>query len=456
MTLDEQSLRARLAESAGRHRVPGAVLAVLHDGTVTEASHGVLNKATGVEVTTDSLFQIGSITKSYTATMVMRLVEGGTLALDEPVVSYVPEFTVADPDVTKKVTIRHLLSHTSGIDGDHFLDTGRGDDCLERYVESLAQVRQNHPLGATMSYCNSGYSLLGRVVEKVTEKTWDAALKELLLDPLGADHSVTLPEEALRFRAAHGHVAEGTEEPQPAPIWGLMRSAGPAGLICASAADMLSFAALHLREGRTASGERLLQPATARSMRQPQVAVPDRWTLGSHWGLGWILFGWGAEVFGHDGNTIGQSAFLRIAPKADLAIALLTNGGAGRDASEELHRALFAELAGIEVPLRLQPPAEPIEGDVTRYVGRYERASARIEMVEVGGRLQATVTNTGPLAEVTEAKPQTLELLAVDPGEQLFVTRLEGVEGWMPVVFFELPGGEPYVHFGARATPKVD
>ena len=78
--------------------------------------------------------------------------------------------------------MRHLLTHTSGIDGDVFTDTGRGDDCLERYVALLANVAQNHPLGATWSYCNSGYSLLGRIIEKVTGSTWDAAMRERLFD----------------------------------------------------------------------------------------------------------------------------------------------------------------------------------------------------------------------------------------------------------------------------------
>ena len=73
--------------------------------------------------------------------------------------------------------MRHLLTHTSGIDGDVFTDTGRGDDCLEKYVELLADVAQNHPLGATWSYCNSGCSLLGRVIEKLTGKTWDQAMR---------------------------------------------------------------------------------------------------------------------------------------------------------------------------------------------------------------------------------------------------------------------------------------
>ncbi len=101
---------------------------------VVAAAHGLLNKETGVETTSDSVFQIGSMTKVWTATVVMQLVDEGKLDLDAPIVDVLPELRLADADVTQQVTMRHLLSHTSGIDGDIFTDTGRGDDCLEKYV----------------------------------------------------------------------------------------------------------------------------------------------------------------------------------------------------------------------------------------------------------------------------------------------------------------------------------
>src|SRR6185436_16345929 len=155
------------------------------------------------------------------------------------------ELRLADPDVTKSVTIRHLLTHTSGIDGDIFTDTGRGDDCLEKYVDLLADAAQNHPLGATWSYCNSGYSLLGRVIEKVTGKTWDQAMRDRLFTPLGLTHTTTLPEEALVFAAAVGH-EERDGKQQPVRVWGLPRSVGPAGLVTSTVSDVLAFARLHL------------------------------------------------------------------------------------------------------------------------------------------------------------------------------------------------------------------
>ena len=140
---DAGAWRERLVERMAAHRVPGATLGIVHEGRVTVIGAGVLSKATGVEVTPESLFQIGSITKVWTATLVLQLVDEGRLDLDAPVADVLPGFRVADPDVTRRVTTRHLLTHTSGIDGDVFTDTGRGDDCIARYVDGLADVGQN-------------------------------------------------------------------------------------------------------------------------------------------------------------------------------------------------------------------------------------------------------------------------------------------------------------------------
>src|SRR3954454_17008925 len=123
MTLDMTQWQDRLPLLADQHGVPRAPLAILDGDEVGEAAYGVLNIRTGVEVTPDSLFQIGSITNVWTATLVMQLVDEGKLDLDVPVVTYLPDFKVADAEVTRTVTTRHLLAHTSGIDGDKFLDT---------------------------------------------------------------------------------------------------------------------------------------------------------------------------------------------------------------------------------------------------------------------------------------------------------------------------------------------
>lgn len=449
-------LRGRLEDLVARHGVPGASVAVLAGGEVATAAAGVLNVDTGVEATPDSLFQIGSITKVYTASLVMQLVDEGRADLDAPVVELLPELQLGDPDATKAVTLRHLLSHTSGIQGDHFPDLGRGDDCVARFVETCAELGQSHPLGATMSYCNTGFVVAGRVVEAVTGQTWDQALAERLVSPLGLSHTVTLPEEVLRYQGAMGHVGKPGEAPRPAPAWGLPRSIGPAGLICATAADVVAFARMHLDGGLAAGGERVLSASSVGTMQAPQVAVPDPYTLGSHWGVGWILFDWdGRRLFGHDGNTLGQSAYLRVVPDCDVAICLLTNGGNGQDLFQELYRGLLDDLAGLAMPHRPEPPDRPVEAglDLSAPVGVYERLGLRMEVEERDGHLVARTIVTGPLASLVPDPVEEHELVAVS--SDLFVTREPGTQSWIPMVFYRLADGSPYVHFGARATPKV-
>src|SRR5215213_131181 len=132
------SVQARLDALAERHHVPAAVVGVLRDGDVEVVATGVLNVETGVRATPDSLFQIGSITKVYTATLALQLADEGTLDIDVPIAAVLPELRLAEPHATARVTMRHLLTHTSGIEGDHFVDVGRGDDVLERYVRTCA------------------------------------------------------------------------------------------------------------------------------------------------------------------------------------------------------------------------------------------------------------------------------------------------------------------------------
>ncbi|MGW4031796.1 serine hydrolase domain-containing protein [Streptomyces sp. NPDC004838] len=429
-----------LSTTAAEHGVPGASLAFFHDGKTHEFATGVLNRDTGAPVRTDSLFQIGSVTKVWTATQIMLLAEAGRLTLDTPVVEVLPEFRVADPELTKSVTVRHLLTHTSGIDGDLFLDTGRGDDTLEKYTEACRDLTAIHPLGATQSYCNSGFSVLGRIVERLTGKVWDAALREQIIEPLGLTHTVTLPEEALRYSTAIGHEQDGST----ATVWGLTRSAGPAGLICARASDVVRFGRAHLSDGLLARPE---------VMWEPHVALPCPLTFAAEWGLGWMLDTLsGHRVVSHGGNTIGQAAMLWIVPEMDFAACLLVNGGDSAGMQQETATELFGELLGVEVPAAPRPPAAPVAVDAGRYTGVYEGVGVRVAVtVGESGGLRIRTGFKGDLADLSP--DQESDLVAV--GEGTFVAQLRGEGSWMPMAFYELADGSPYLHFGARALPKT-
>jgi hypothetical protein len=239
-------------------------------------------------------------------------------------------------------------------------------------------------------------------------------------------------------------------------VWQLPRSAGPAGLISSTVADVLAFARMHLRDGLAGDDTRVLSQASAVAMADKHADLPDKNTLGDSWGLGWIRFEWdGQRLIGHDGSTIGQNAFLRLLPGQGLAVAMLTNGGHSRDLYEELYREIFAELAELTMPRALSAPAGPQSVDTSKHIGTYERASARMEVFERDGGNVLRVTITGPLAELISDPIEEFEMVPVDTSGDLFVVREPTAQTWTPVTFYALPTGEAYVHFGVRATPKV-
>jgi CubicO group peptidase (beta-lactamase class C family) len=457
MTFDSARWQRRFDELRAAHHVPGATLAVLVDGELHELATGVLHRGTGVAATTDSLFQVGSITKIHTATLVMQLAEAGALDLDAPVRAVLPDFTVADAAATEPITARQLLSHTSGLTCDFTHDTGRGDDCLAAYVEAAADVPLDCPPGTAISYSSVGYNVLGRIVEVLTGQTWDAALRDRLCAPLGLTHTVTLPEEVLRFRAAMGHLGAAGTDPDPAPVWNpLPRSAGPyGGVLCATAADVLRLARMHLDGGTAPDGTRLLRPETVAAMQRREIDCPDKWTVDSDgWGLGWTLYDWdGTPGFGHDGATIGQYGFLRVTPESGVVAVLLTNGGGARRLYSDLFRELLGELAGVRMPAPFGPPAQPVPAGLGDRAGTYRREGVEITVSEGDGGPHlryAFVDGMAGLAPAIES-----DLIAVS--ETVFAGRADGAFGddWLPVVFSTLEDGTGCVYVGMRATPKV-
>ncbi|NYH93475.1 serine hydrolase domain-containing protein [Actinopolymorpha rutila] len=444
----------RLDELVRRHGVPGASLAVLADGDVSTAASGVLNVGTGVTATPDSVFQIGSITKIFTTTLVMRLVDEHQLDLDQKVAELLPEFRLADADALGRITVRHLLTHTSGIPGDHFVDTGRGDDAVEKYVETCADLGLVHPIGSLMSYCNTGFVLAGRIVERLTGLPWREALRTRLLRPAGLRETTALPEEALRFRVAYGHDVDGDQPPTLVARWQLPSSTAPAGsTLCATARDVVGMARVHLDGGLGVNGREVLTDASVAAMRTRSVAL-HRGATAVGWGLGWALYDWnGRRAFGHDGGTIGQSSFLRVVPDAGVAIALLTNGGRAEDLYQELFEGLLAEFCDLALPPRRTPPDVPVGLDLTKYAGTYATVGRHVELAVEDRGLVAKVSATDALAEVVAQPVEEYVLVPVE--EDLFLTRAADARSWTPVAFSTLEDGSRYAHLGLRALPKV-
>ncbi len=387
MRVDEVGgrLRERLPGLAEEHGVPGVAVAISAGGELVEEAAGVLSAATGVEATVDSVFQIGSITKVLTATLVMRLAGEGAIDPDARVGAYLPGFRAGFPEVT----VRQLMSHTAGFEGDVFTDTGKGDDCLALYVDLLADVPQLFEPGEMFSYNNAGYCVLGRIVEVVRGRPFDACMRDDLFTPLGMTHAANDPYEAILHRAAVGHLGG-----RPSPVWAMARSNAPAGsMLAMTARDLVAFARAHLAD------------PDLRAMREPQVMLPDiGW--GTAWGLGWELYDLpGGLVFGHDGNTIGQSAILRVDPTRDVVLAILTNGGNPKP--------LMKEISGWV----LEPPEEPVPDpaarvNVTRHVGTYVSDTSETTVSQDdAGRVWLDRVPLGIAAEVGD-EPLRTELVA--------------------------------------------
>ncbi|MFJ4184839.1 serine hydrolase domain-containing protein [Kitasatospora sp. NPDC089509] len=406
----QENFAALLAE----HQVPGAAIAVLVEGEVIDHAAGVLNKATGVESTVDSLFQIGSITKVWTTTLIMQLVDEGRLDLDRPVRDYLPEFALGDDTAAAAITVRQLTCHTAGFEGDFFTDTGRGSDAVEKLIPTLSDVPQLFPPGERFSYNNAGYCVLGRIIEVLRGKCWDDCVRDHLFVPLGLTHAAVGPYDAIRYRAAVGHIVpKPGEEPVPAPVWALASSNAPAGsMLAMRPRDLLTFVRMHLNDGTVDDGGRVLSPESSAAMREPQVEVPTLGIMGDRWGLGWMLFGWeGGQVIGHDGGTIGQSAFLRVVPERKVAVALLTNGGRPVHVYHQVLGKLLDELADVTLPPLPQPNPAAAQADLSRYVGAYSSMVADNVVTAEDGRLWIERTPKGIFAELSAAPPAKQELL---------------------------------------------
>jgi CubicO group peptidase (beta-lactamase class C family) len=342
------ALPTRLSALARQHRVPGAQLAIYHDGVTTASEVGELEFRTGRPVTRDTAFAIGSITKCFTATVAMILVADGDVELDAPIEEYVPELG----GLGVSPSLRQLLSHTSGLaDSCDFKDASTST--LRRYVADRVR-RENFvlPPGAAFSYSNPGYAVAGRLIETITGMSWSEAVESILLRPLGVEPAfVAQPgTNSPRRPLATGHsvnAAVGRTRP-------VQQSAVPAsiGALAMSAVDLVKLGLIHAGPG----APELLPAADAAQMRQA-VADAEPFGLADGWGLGLAVYRADAgEWVGHDGNADGTSCYLRINPADGWVIALTANANTGAG----LWQDLLDELARASVPIAPAPAPAPV------------------------------------------------------------------------------------------------
>jgi CubicO group peptidase (beta-lactamase class C family) len=458
--VDEKALQDEVAQAAEELEVPGVSVGVYHAGQEHYGYHGVTSIENPLPVDETTIFQFGSTGKTYTATAIVRLVDQGKVALDAPVRTYIPELKLKDESVAEKVTVLQLLNHTAGWSGDVLTSTGEGDDAIAKYVELLADVEQVTPLGASVSYNNAALSIAGRIIEKVTGETYEAALRELLFEPLGLDNTWCFRDEIMSRRFAQGHnqLPDGTIK--VARPWGMSRGNSPAGGISSDARDQIKWARFHLGDGTAADGSRVLSEKLVKQMQEPTVDMPGS-ALGDYVGISWLLRDIdGVRMVGHGGTMIGQHSDFKMVPERDFAIALLTNCGPnGPQFNERVLRWALEHYIGV-----IDRDPEPISvGDdvLGQYTGRFETVAAIADITSGAGMLIVNVEIKPEMAaqlhemgeEVPEQPPILLGLLGGD-GDRYIVTDgpAKGLKGY----FVRDDSGQiAAVHLGGRLATRT-
>ena len=355
----------RVPDAMTRLKVPGVAVGVYCDSREFATGFGITSIRNPLPVNEKTLFQIGSNTKTFVATMAMRLVEAGKLDLDVSIRKYIPGFRMRDTAATQRATFRHLMTHTGGWVGDYFLDTGGGDDALERYVAAMADLPQLTPFGEQWSYNNAAFAIAGHVIAKITGLTFEAALKELVLDPLDLRRSFINPHDVMTHRFAVGHATFNDQTHVLSP-WVMPRATAPEGGITASVTDLIRYGRSHLGDGRSISGDRILSRESLDSMQTTICKGQFDFTMGLSW---WLREAGGVKAVQHGGGTFGQISAFNLYPQRDFAFAIFTNSAAGSALILDVTKEPMAEFLGYREP---DPQPVPMSAEqLGEFAGRY-------------------------------------------------------------------------------------
>jgi CubicO group peptidase (beta-lactamase class C family) len=356
-TLEEQALELMQA-----HDVPGVSIGLSLDGVEHYIPLGVTSITNPLEVTPETIFQLASISKTFTGTLAMKMIEEGKLELDTPIQKYLPEFRVQDQTASSTATSRNLLTHTGGWSGDFFLDTGDDTNALERYVSAMSDLPQLVPVNSFFSYSNSGFSLLGRVLEVVSSQSFDLLMRSQLLEPMGLHDSVYWAHEAIPKRVAIGHTQSEDGQTTVIPNYRLTRARHPRGGLLSSAKDLMRYAQFQMGS----HGDDLISSAVRRQMQTKGI----RSDFNESFGLSWFLTeANGTQLVFHEGSLDGFRSELGFVTDQKFAYTCLVNSDSGEVVKTELValiRDLFLDFKR-ETPTAI--PITPVL--IEQYIGRY-------------------------------------------------------------------------------------
>lgn len=450
------------------HGVPGAAVGVLWGDQEEHATFGLESLSSLRPVTEQTLFQIGSLTKTYTATAIWHLIDQGALSLDAPVRTWLPDLALQDPVTAEMLTIGNLLDHSAGFYGDDLVDTGDSDDAIARYVsERLPLLPQAFPLGEYFSYNNIAFTTLGRLIEVVTGASYRAAMGNLLFAPLGLSNTMLERSDVLQHPYADGHVTMPINgkvvTTVQIPLW-IIRSADPAGGIWATTRDVIRYGRFHIARGTVASPANIVSPESLAQMQEPVLPITGTslW-MGRDWFVQDID---GVRVISHGGDTLGQHADFFAVPEYDFAITVLTNGQPGSAVALAAVNAAvnqIPELAamagklGLDPELRTPADADPLPltaEELGEYAGLYANLDASLTVTVKDEVLEFAATPTPspgswqPVLMPPVAQPAAMALVAPD---------VAGIPGGPKIPFQrDADGRVGWVASGLRLIPRVE
>jgi CubicO group peptidase (beta-lactamase class C family) len=435
------SLEPLVHEQIERWKVPGVAIGILHEGEREYLGYGRANFESSAPVRPETLFQIGSVSKIYTTTLLLSLVDQGLLGLDLPVLHYVPELGLSDPCARDKLTLCHLITHRGGFYGDRFDDHGDGDDALARAVRAFHDLPQHAQPGELWAYSNAGFDLVGRAIENVLGTTFEQAMRERIFAPLGMDRSTFFAAEAIRHSVAVGHLEGGEHGIRVATPFQIPRRANPAGGIIATVSELIRFAELHIGDGAFAD-VRILKPETARLMRELHTEAD----FTRRWGLGWSL----REINGlraveHTGATNGFMGRLCVIPERNFALAIVTNGENGGS----VHSAIYSHILQQVVGFRRNPPSPKAldRRQLSRFEGHFYTGLADIRIAMNGTGLVMHRTNIDPFTrEVAERPAARLSPIS----ETIFAIEEGPLSGGFGELILNLDGSVRFLRAGGR------
>jgi CubicO group peptidase (beta-lactamase class C family) len=434
--MSQDMLSEFVEATATKFGIPGAAVGIWADGREVYACHGVTSVQNPLPVDENTIFVLGSVTKSFTATTLMRLVAEGKVDLDAPVRRYVPELRLADEQTAAQITVMNLLNHTAGLGQGFVFDSGDGDDALARYVAKLPELELIAPPGTRASYSQAGFNLVGRIIEKVTGLTYEQAVASLLFEPLGMQHSFYSASEVLSQRFAVGHNPGEDGALAVARLRKRWRGDNPGGGLESSAADLIRWAKFHLGDGHAASGEQVLPAEVLHRMKEQTVELRGS-TLGDAFGIAWFLRDVdGVRTVGHGGSTNGQFAELLTVPERNFAVVSLSNAGPNGIPFNQavVHWALEHYLGVVE------PEPEPLPFDEARareVVGAYDMDSMAMTIATDGAGLTLEVDIKPEIRAASETElppgypPAVIGLLPGD-GDEYIISEggLKGQRGF--------------------------